>query len=57
MARYAHPEKHAQVEEERRFLLAKLPAGLEDSREYVHIIDWYITDTRLRLRKLFTINS
>ncbi|HEV2271753.1 MAG TPA: hypothetical protein VGR92_20065 [Steroidobacteraceae bacterium] len=42
--RYARPER------ERRFLLAKLPAGTVERT--AHIVDRYLADTRLRLRQM-----
>lgn len=39
--------KYAVVERERRFLLARLPEGVTST---THIVDRYLTGTRLRLR-------
>ncbi len=44
--------KYAQVERERRFLLRELPPGLRPHDPHVQIFDNYVTDTRLRLRKM-----
>jgi len=44
--------KYALVERERRFLLRELPEGLTQASEHVQIWDNYITNTRLRLRKI-----
>jgi CYTH domain-containing protein len=44
--------KYARMERERRFLLAELPEGLTRASEHVQIWDNYITNTRLRLRKI-----
>src|SRR2546423_12313657 len=44
--------KYARVERERRFLLRDLPEGLTRASEHVQIWDNYITNTRLRLRKI-----
>ncbi len=44
--------KYALVERERRFLLRELPEGLTMASEHVQIWDNYITNTRLRLRKI-----
>lgn len=44
--------KYARVERERRFLLRELPEGLTRASEHVQIWDNYITNTRLRLRKV-----
>lgn len=44
--------KYARVERERRFLLRELPEGLTRASEHVQIWDNYITNTRLRLRKI-----
>ncbi len=44
--------KYALVERERRFLLRELPEGLTRASEHVQIWDNYITNTRLRLRKI-----
>lgn len=41
--------KYAVVERERRYLLARLPDGVVDTRE---IVDRYVTGTRLRLREV-----
>ncbi len=43
------PSKYAVVERERRFLLARLPDGVSETRE---ITDRYVTGTRLRLREV-----
>ena len=44
-----HPLKYAVVERERRFLLARLPDGVTETRE---IVDRYVDGTRLRLREV-----
>ena len=44
--------KYARVEEERRFLLVKMPADLDPDDSFVRIIDHYIEGTRLRLRRM-----
>ncbi len=49
--------KYACLELERRYLLRELPAGLEERGDYWHITDRYLTDTRLRLRRMETARS
>ena len=44
--------KYARIERERRFLLRDLPEPLTRASEHVQIWDNYITNTRLRLRKI-----
>lgn len=44
--------KYARIERERRFLLSKLPEGLTRASRHVQITDNYITNTRLRLRRI-----
>ncbi|MFL6209645.1 MAG: hypothetical protein ACJ74W_12385 [Pyrinomonadaceae bacterium] len=44
--------KYARVERERRFLLREFPPGLERNAKHTQIFDNYITNTRLRLRKI-----
>lgn len=44
--------KYAHVERERRFLLRSLPPDLEPAHYHTQIFDNYITNTRLRLRKI-----
>lgn len=44
--------KYACIERERRFLLKELPEGLTRASEHVQLWDNYITNTRLRLRKM-----
>jgi CYTH domain-containing protein len=44
--------KYARVERERRFLLRELPPPLTRASRHTQIWDNYITDTRLRLRKV-----
>lgn len=44
--------KYARVERERRFLLREMPEGLTRASEHVQIWDNYVTNTRLRLRKI-----
>jgi CYTH domain-containing protein len=46
-----HPLKYAQVERERRWLLASAPELPEDA-ETRHIVDRYVVGTRLRLREV-----
>ena len=43
--------KYAVVERERRFLVSKLPGGVDERRR---IVDRYVTGTRLRLREVVT---
>jgi CYTH domain-containing protein len=45
-------EKYAHVERERRFLLRAYPPELEPAHFHTQIFDNYITNTRLRLRKV-----
>ncbi len=45
-------KKYAVVERERRFLLREYPPGLEPAHYHTQIFDNYITNTRLRLRKI-----
>jgi CYTH domain-containing protein len=44
--------KYARVERERRYLLRKLPEGLNRADPHLQITDNYITGTRLRIRKV-----
>lgn len=44
--------KYAQIERERRWLLATLPDSLQNSHDYQRIEDRYITGTPLRLRHM-----
>jgi CYTH domain-containing protein len=44
--------KYGRIEAERRFFLSQLPADLPAT--YTAITDYYITDTRLRLRRMET---
>jgi CYTH domain-containing protein len=44
--------KYALIERERRFLLNELPFGLTRASEHVQIWDNYLTNTRMRLRKI-----
>jgi CYTH domain-containing protein len=44
--------KYARVERERKFLLRELPLPLTRTSEHVQIWDNYITNSRLRLRKI-----
>ena len=46
-----HPDKYAQTEIERRFLLAKLPSDV-NTGSFVRITDHYLAGTRLRLRRM-----
>jgi CYTH domain-containing protein len=46
------PLKYARIEEERRFLLSKLPVDLNSDDPFVRIVDHYIEGTRLRLRRI-----
>src|SRR5215213_10905445 len=45
-------QKYARTERERRFLLRELPEPLTRASEHVQIWDNYITNTRLRLRRI-----
>src|ERR1051326_8789060 len=47
-----HSPKYERVERERRFLLDRLPEGLDLKADHAQITDNYITGTRLRLRKV-----
>jgi CYTH domain-containing protein len=51
------PHKYAQIERERRWLLAKLPDSLQNSQDYQLIEDRYITSTPLRLRRMTQANG
>ena len=44
--------KYARVERERRYLLRDLPEGLTRADPHLQITDNYMTDSRLRLRKV-----
>src|SRR5229473_5936460 len=44
--------KYARMERERRYLLRDLPEGLTRADHHLQITDHYITDTRLRIRKV-----
>jgi CYTH domain-containing protein len=44
--------KYARIERERRYLLQDLPEGLTRADPHVQITDNYITETRLRIRKV-----
>ena len=44
--------KYARIERERKFLLTQLPEPLTTASEHVQIWDNYITNTRLRLRRI-----
>lgn len=44
--------KYARIEHERKFLLRELPAELTRASEHIQIWDNYITNTRLRLRRI-----
>jgi CYTH domain-containing protein len=46
------PSRYARLERERRYLLQDLPAGLSRADHHLQITDNYLTDTRLRLRKI-----
>jgi CYTH domain-containing protein len=48
----AKRERYARVERERRYVLRELPDGLELTDPHTQIFDNYITETRLRLRKI-----
>ena len=48
------PGKYSRVERERRFVLRALPEPLTRASEHVQIWDNYLTNTRLRLRKIRT---
>jgi len=47
-----HSPKYERVERERRYLLSELPPGLKVNDRHAQITDNYLTDTRLRLRKV-----
>ncbi len=47
-----HAPKYERVERERRYLLRALPPGLKITDAHTQITDNYITNTRLRLRKV-----
>ena len=49
--------KYARIERERRFLLNDFPPGLTRASEHVQIWDNYITNTRMRLRKIRLLPS
>ncbi len=44
--------KYARVERERRYLLQDLPEGLSRADHHLQITDYYITGSRLRIRKV-----
>ena len=44
--------KYARIERERRFLVNQLPKDLDEHGGFTRILDKYITDTRLRLRRI-----
>lgn len=44
--------KYAQIERERRFLLQGVPDGLPVDSPFIHIADYYLPHTRLRLRQV-----
>jgi CYTH domain-containing protein len=46
-----NPSKHARIERERRFLLPEFPNDIDQS-QFRSIDDLYITNTRLRLRRV-----
>ncbi len=46
------PDKYAQIERERRYLLRGLPAVLQGSGDYVRIVDRYLPESALRLRRM-----
>ena len=47
-----HSPKYERIERERRYLLRELPPGLKVNDRHAQITDNYITNTRLRLRKV-----
>ena len=51
------PHKYAQIELERRWLLATLPDALHNSQEYQLIEDRYLSGTPLRLRRMTDANG
>lgn len=51
------PDKYAQIERERRYLLRRLPPSLEGSTEYLRIVDRYLPDSALRLRRMETADG
>ena len=44
--------KYARIEEEHRYLVTSLPREIRGSTEFIRIVDFYITGTRLRLRRM-----
>jgi hypothetical protein len=50
------PDKYAQIERERCYLLRRLPPALEGSTDYVRIVDRYLPDA-LRLRRMETADG
>ena len=51
-----YPMKYAQFEYERRFLLSELPKDLDPAQHPRLIVDHYIDNSNLRLRKMETAN-
>jgi CYTH domain-containing protein len=47
-----HSPKYERVERERRYLLRELPPGLKVNDRHAQITDNYVTNTRMRLRKV-----
>jgi len=47
-----HSPKYERIERERRFLLRELPPNLKVNDRHAQITDNYLTNTRLRLRKV-----
>jgi hypothetical protein len=46
------PNKYARIERERRYLVCDLPEEISSDKDFIRIVDLYITGTRLRLRRL-----
>ena len=44
--------KYARVERERRFLVRRLPDEVQQQADFTRIVDSYLTNTRLRLRRM-----
>ncbi len=50
----SNPDKYARSEYERRFLLERTPGDLDLASGFVRIIDHYLPDSRLRMRRMET---
>jgi hypothetical protein len=46
------PDKYAQIERERRYLLRALPPSLQGSGDFVRFVDRYLPESALRLRRI-----